>query len=265
MLEQIVLGTVQGITEWLPVSSKAILILIKINFFHEQGSLDEMIRAALFLHLGTFAAALIYLFSDVKRLTIGCLSFSRQSKADQNVIVFLVISTILSGALGFTLLKFANEITSHFSSTSKIITALIGFLLIGTGVLQLIARRNQGIKQLSDLKLKDGIILGLAQGLAGIPGLSRSGMTVSALLLLKFDDRVALRLSFLMSLPIVLAGNIILNFDKFRLTIESAVGLLFSFLFGIATIHLLLKIAERINFAYFMFFFGTLTILSILI
>jgi len=115
-----------------------------------------------------------------------------------------------------------------------------------------------------NLTWTDGIILGIAQGFAALPGLSRSGLTVSALLLRKFDNALSLRLSFLMSLPIVLAGNILLNFNELTWSKGTFWSLLFSFLFGLLTIHFLLKIAKKINFGLFVLFFGILTILSTL-
>ena len=95
-------------------------------------------------------------------------------------------------------------------------------------------------------KTGDGVLLGVAQGLAALPGLSRSGLTVSVLLLRKFDGATALKLSFLVSLPIVLFGNLFLNLNDFAFSAEALVGLFFSFLFGILTIDLLLKAAKKI-------------------
>ncbi|TGH65482.1 undecaprenyl-diphosphate phosphatase, partial [Escherichia coli] len=92
----------------------------------------------------------------------------------------------------------------------------------------------------------DGIFLGLMQGLAALPGFSRSGFTITALLFRKFNDTTALKLSFLMSLPIILLGNIILNYDEFKISIE-LVGLLTAFIVGIVSIHVLLALARKIN------------------
>jgi len=98
-----------------------------------------------------------------------------------------------------------------------------------------------------------------------LPGLCRSGFTVSALLLRLFDVQDALKLSFFMSLPIVLAGNIILNFNDLIFSNELIWGLIFSFIFGLLTIDLLLKIAKRINFGYFVLIFGLLLLGSVFV
>jgi undecaprenyl-diphosphatase len=99
--------------------------------------------------------------------------------------------------------------------------------------------------------------------LAVLPGLSRSGLTISALLLRKFDNASALKLSFLMSLPVVLGGNIVLNFKYFTFSTELLLGLIFSFIFGLLTISLLLKIARKVNFGWFVLIFGVVMIISI--
>jgi hypothetical protein len=112
-----------------------------------------------------------------------------------------------------------------------------------------------------DIKNKDGFILGLVQGFAVLPGLSRSGLTVAALLLSKFDEETSIRLSFLMSLPIVLAGNIALNFDYItEFNSDMLIGLLAAFIFGYLTIGVLLKLARKINFGWFVIIFGVLSV-----
>ncbi|VAW17354.1 Undecaprenyl-diphosphatase, partial [hydrothermal vent metagenome] len=115
----------------------------------------------------------------------------------------------------------------------------------------------------TDIKMIDSVTLGIVQGFAALPGLSRSGLTVASLLLRKFDEEQAIRLSFLMSIPIVLAGNILLNIKDFNPTLENLFGFFFSFVFGLATIHILLKVAKKVNFAYFVLLFGLLMIGSL--
>ena len=137
-------------------------------------------------------------------------------------------------------------------------------LLLTTGILQIKAKKKEE-KKMVDAGNKDGVLLGLVQSFASLPGLSRSGLTVSVLLLRKFRSEAALKLSFLMSLPIVLGGNIILNLDKFNFSLESFSGLLFSFVFGLLTIKLLLKTARKINFGWFVLFFGIIVIISIFV
>jgi undecaprenyl-diphosphatase len=137
-------------------------------------------------------------------------------------------------------------------------------MLFITSYLQLKVK-NSGYKEEKDLRYFDGIMIGVVQAFAALPGLSRSGLTVSALLMSKFNKQSALQLSFLLSLPIVLAGNIVLNLDKFSFDLSSLIALLASFIFGWLTIKYLLKLAQKINFAYFVLFFAILTLLAALI
>lgn len=264
MLEQIILGIIQGITEWLPISSSGMITLAKQSAFHSALTIEDLTKEVLFLHLGTFFAALIYFAKEIIALAKDLPRFKSASKDHQNTIQFLIISTLISGTIGFALIKALGEAEKHFELHGKFITLLVGLLLFITAYLELKASKD-GHKDYKDICLKDSIILGVAQGFSVLPGLSRSGLTVSMLLLRKFNKEIALKLSFLMSLPIVLAGNIILNIDKLNFSVDSLTGLAFSFLFGIITIHYLLALAKKINFGYFLILFGVLTVLSVFV
>jgi len=263
MWENIVLGTIQGITEWLPISSKSVIILVKEIIFKDPGGINitEIIKFALLLHLGTFLAALIYLRNDVILLTRSLLKYKSAAEETKKILWFLAVATLTSGLLVLfkTMLKL-DEITPL---TGQIATLAIGVLLLITGLLQ-VKSRGGGLRTSADLTLTDSLILGTMQGLAVIPGFSRSGFTVSALLLRKLNDHEALRLSFLMSLPAVLGGNIILNLSSFSFSPGILAGLGASFLFGILSIDVLLRIAKRVNFGYFVLWFGIITIISAL-
>ncbi|MDP8267064.1 MAG: undecaprenyl-diphosphate phosphatase [Candidatus Aceula meridiana] len=261
MIEAVITGIIQGITEWLPVSSEGVLALVKTNFFGSE-DVSGLFRQILFLHLGTFFAALVYLRSDVKAILKTLFRYKSSSEKNQKILIFLLVSTLISGVLGIILLKFFIFTYSNMESPAEILTLLVGILLVITAFLQL-RSKEKGLRDAKDLNLKDAIVLGIAQGFSALPGLSRSGLTVSFLLLKKFDKAVALRLSFLMSLPIVLAGNILLNFRNLdTLGLEDLVAFMFAFLAGILTIHGLFKLAEKINFGYFVLFFAAVVIFS---
>ena len=251
---QLILGIIQGITEWLPLSSSGMTTLAMTNIFGIT-DIGLIIHQALFLHLGTFFAALIYFRKEVKSI----LSFKKKTR---KVLNFLIISTIITSILGIIILKF---LINNLEMTGKTITFVVGFLLLITGGMQF-ASRKKGLRTEKEIKNSDGIVAGLAQGLAVLPGVSRSGITTSTLLLKKFNDTSALRLSFLMSLPIVLLGNIILNLPDFAkvFTSYSIIGLVTAFAFGILTIHLLMKLSKKINFAWFAIIFAILMMISVL-
>ncbi len=268
MFEQLILGAIQGIVEWLPVSSEGVIFLVNANFFYES-NIGSLIETALFLHLGTFLAALVYFRKRVWNLLRSLFKYKTASDENKKILKFLIIATIISGVIGYGLIVLVEESAEFLDVTSSFITLLVGLLLLITAVIQYRAQKNnsgnQKLKGFKDAKPGDGIFLGIVQSLATLPGLSRSGLTVSALLLRKFNDNIALELSFLLSLPIVLGGNIILNLDKFTASPEELAGLITSFVFGLLTIDLLLKLAKRINFAHFVLFFGILTIIAAII
>jgi undecaprenyl-diphosphatase len=262
MLEQFILGAIQGIAEWLPISSDGVIFLIKVKILQVPVDMQKIMYDILFLHLGTFFAALVYFWKEVKHLIFSAFSYKKSREEDRKTIWFIVLVTVISGVLGYLLLLWADQATDDISGATQIFVIVVGLLLALTGIIQLRAK-NGGQKDAKDLKTKDSLLLGLVQGLSVLPGLSRSGLTVSALLLTKFSKKSALKLSFILSLPIVLAGNIILNFDQFlHLGWDNLLGILSAFVFGLITIKLLLKLADKINFGYFVLVFSALTIIS---
>jgi undecaprenyl-diphosphatase len=249
MLKYILLGGVQGVAEWLPVSSSGLLVLAQTQLF-KQASLAGMIKIALFLHLGTLVAALIYFQKEISDLFKPKKSEFRE---------FLVISTLISGGLGYLLLQALTNFELKIELTGKIITALVGLFLVITGLLQLKTDGN-GDRDFNELNHFDAVVFGLAQGLAVLPGFSRSGLTVAVLLLRQVEKVTALKVSFIAGLPIIFAGNILLNIDKFSFNNSYLIGMLVAFVFGVLTIHGLLKFAKRVNLGYFVTAFGLVTI-----
>lgn len=262
MVESIVLGIVQGVAEWLPVSSEGMIFLVKTNFFGG-GSFGEMVKIALFLHLGTFAAAAVYFRRDLTRLTLHAFRAFRFQGESAPLFRFLVLSTVMSGGLGALLLYAFGKAVDSFEGTAPAVNLGIAALLLLTAAVQMV-RPAAGERRERDLGIADGMLLGIAQALAVLPGLSRSGLTVSALLLRRMEDKEALRVSFLMSLPIVLGGNILLNAGSIALTLPNAAALAASFASGYATIHILLKVAAKISFSAFLIFFAGLLAVSAL-
>lgn len=259
MIEGIILGVIQGVVEWLPVSSEGVLVLINTHFLGGE-SLVESVQLALFLHLGTFFAALVYFWSDVVDIFKTLFTYKKAEEEKKKLFNFLFISTLISGVLGLGLLKIIGTIEGGLESYSGVATGFVGVLLLVTGYL-LLLKKTDTYRESKDLNIKDSLILGITQGFASMPGLSRSGLTVSALLLRKINEREALRISFLMSLPIVLGGNIILNMNSLEITGGLIAGLIASFVVGLATIHVLLKVAKNINFGKWVIGFGVLMIM----
>lgn len=260
MNEAIILGAIQGIAEWLPVSSEGMVVLARTVFF-EPASFSELIAMALWLHVGTFFAALVYFWKDVVVLVKALFGFKRSTKETKLLLQFLIISTLISGGIGFVLLKALEGVMEKIGAQAFWIVMLVGVSLLVTGYLQL-ARKVIGSRESRDLSLGDAVVLGIVQGFAIVPGLSRSGLTVAALLLRRFKDVSALRLSFLMSMPVVLGANIVLQAGELFVTRESLIGLGVAFVLGLMTIHGLMIFARKVNVGLFVMLFGVLTIVS---
>lgn len=266
MFESLILGAIQGIAEWLPISSQGFLVLAKVHLFQSGLQLSSLVEYALFLHLGTFLAALIYFRKKVYHLIKALFKYKKTNKTKQKTLVFLIISSIISAIFGLSILKGIEQLEKNISLAGQGVTLLVGILLLITGLLQLFKKTKLQYRASGDLKISDGIFMGFIQSLSILPGFSRSGLTISALLLTRFKEKEALTLSFLMSLPAVLGANILLNSDKFLpLSLPHLIGLATSFIFGIITIHLFFKVAEKLNFGWFVLLFGTLTILAVLV
>lgn len=265
MFEGALLGIIQGLTEWIPISSDGMITLAEINIFGKT-DVASILQYALLLHLGTFFAALVYLRADVSRLLKTLWQYREAPREEKALLNFLIISTATSGVIGFGILMIFKTWAAHMEVSGKTLSAIVGFMLIATGVIHLVKRKKVATRTERELNIFDGVLLGLAQGIAALPGISRSGFTVTALLMRKFDDETALRISFLMSLPIVFAGNLALNAKELFVSFSAGtfVGILFAFLFGLATIHGLMILARKINFAWFALFFGVLTVIATL-
>ena len=259
--EQVVLGSIQGITEWLPISSEGMIILAKTHLFAQEADAATLVREAIFLHIGTLAATLIYFRKDIGSLVRASFVTRSPTGETRPMLRFLLVSTLVSGAIGLVLFQALDAAGDRLNVTGKVITVGIGSLLMGTG-LALLASKGKGLKEQGDLKNTDGVILGIAQGLSILPGVSRSGITVSSLLLRKFRDVHALRASFLMSVPAVLGANIGLNVRHMDFSAAQGIGLVLAFAFGILTIHLLMDLSRRINFGKFVLLFAILVVIS---
>ncbi|MAG44438.1 hypothetical protein CL633_00945 [bacterium] len=235
IINYILLGAIQGIFEWIPVSSEGIVALasnfLKLNI--------NPIDIGLFLHLGTLLSAIIYFRKDwIKIITFK----------DKKLLKFLLISTAISLILGFFIYKFLSAQVMLGSS----LLLITGLGLLGTAFFHKNKKRlNWDMRKLS-------IITGLLQGLSVIPGLSRSGSTIFGLSLGKFKPEKILKISYLMSVPVGLAGSGYIFLQNPSMSLQAWPGLVMSFLVGILGLHILLQIVQKINFAKFAFIFAFL-------
>ena len=241
MFDYIVLGILQGIFEWLPISSEGIVVLAGQIWPKEFNPID----VALFLHLGTVFAALVYFRKDWKEV------FTLKNK---NLVRFLVITTIISLGVGFLIYK----TISHVAIGPELLL-IMGFGLLFTAFFQ--KKRKNIALSFNQLAVVSGIL----QGLSVIPGLSRSGSTIFGLSLGEINPSKILKISYMMSVPVILASSIYLGFKNSFLIFEALPALIISFLVGLISLHFLIRFSQKVNFFMFAFGFGLLCFLGAII
>jgi undecaprenyl-diphosphatase len=198
--EAIVLGIVQGLTEFLPISSSGHLRIVPAFFGWE----DPGAAFTAVIQLGTMAAVLLYFRADLWRIAVAWVRSLRDREVrktlDARLGWYIILGTIPIAVIGLAL---KDPIENQFRTLE-----LIGASLIVFGLVMLAAEKvSRRDRDLRDITARDGLMIGLAQALALVPGVSRSGATISAGLLLNFDRTAAARYSFLLSVPaVVLSG-----------------------------------------------------------
>ncbi len=204
-LQQLIIAIVQGVTEFLPVSSSGHLILVPyITHFPDQG---PMIDVA--VHIGSLLAIIIYFFKDVMGLTRGGFATIGVGKAPEQRRLFLWILVGTIPAVAFGLFLKMNDYLESFRSTDLVAINLIVYgLLLGAA-----DRWGKQTKQYEDMSLRDAILVGLAQAFALIPGTSRSGVTMTMARFLGYSRVEAARFSFLLAIPAVAGAGTLAAFD----------------------------------------------------
>lgn len=247
MLDAIIWGLIQGLTEFLPVSSSGHLVLIPALF--DRPGPDLATNAM--LHLGTLGAVLAYYRSDIARMA----KFDRQAR---KLITLIVIGTIPAVALG---LLFEDRVEELISDPKK-----VAFMLIATGVVLLAATQLRiGDRQTEDIRPFDALVVGLSQAFALIPGISRSGMTISSGLARGMERVESARFAFLLGIPVI-AGAGLLKIAEVLAAGDAIpasvwVGVAVAGLSGYAAIAILLRLLTRVGLAPFGFYcvtFGTI-------
>lgn len=203
-LEIIVLAIIQGITEFLPISSSAHLILPSILF----GWKDQGLAFDVAVHVGSLLAVMVYFRADIARMLVAWFGhgFSSNQTSDSRLAWYVIIATVPAVIFGFTLKDYVED---YARSAAVIAATTIGFGLL----LWYADAKAQLVKKLADMRWGGAVIIGLAQALAIIPGTSRSGITMTAALMLGFDREAAARFSFLLSIPTILGAGLLATRD----------------------------------------------------
>lgn len=250
LLEQIiVLAVVQGITEFLPISSSGHLILIPaLTGWPDQGQFTDVM-----LHLGTLFAIFIYFWRDVWRLVQGTiLLFRGKVTPDGRLALYILLGTIPAILFGFTLKML------DVPDLERNIT-VVAWNTVAYGLLMLVADMvGRQVKTIDNVTLKDALVVGVAQALALIPGTSRSGVTMTAARFLGFDRPDSARFSFLLGIPATTAAIVLTIGDAVKngchITSDELLAAGLTFIAGILAIAFLMELLRRITFLPFVLY-----------
>jgi undecaprenyl-diphosphatase len=249
-IEAAIIGVIQGLLEWLPVSSEGNLTLFLVSVLGLDPS--ETLELAVFLHLGTGLAALLY----YRQESWSILSGATEKDRDMRLRLFMI--TGLTGAVGLPIYVYLNVSTA----VGEGLLALTGLALIATGLMQK-SKDVTGERDASSLSWPETLVLGVLQGVAIIPGLSRSGITTSAMLMRGLRSEEAFNLSFLMSIPASFAAGFgMMLIDGFQVTGDAVIAVVISAVVGYASISALIGYAKKTSFWKICVGLGTLALLT---
>ncbi|MFN4298842.1 MAG: undecaprenyl-diphosphate phosphatase [Thermaurantimonas sp.] len=262
LIDAIILGILQGLTEFLPVSSSGHLEIGKALLgLHMKG--EESLLFTVIVHFATAAATLVVYRRDVGKLINGLLQF--KNNEETQFAGLIILSMIPAGVIG---LLFEEQIEALFEG--KI--AFVGVMLIITGLLLFIADKSKATnKSITPL---NAFFIGVAQAIAILPGISRSGATISTSVILGIDREKAARFSFLMVIPVIF-GKIILDAGEMIQEVSAVenptqvpfsvllAGFATSFLVGIFACNLMISMVKRAQLKYFSFYCFVVGFISI--
>ena len=257
-IDAIILGVIQGLTEFLPVSSSGHLEITRELLDTNQLPSDNLLMTSV-LHFATALSTILVFRKDIYDLIKGL--FDKENKTSKSYVIKILIAIVPAGLVGFLL---SDEIEFLFSGNM----ILVGIMLIITGTILFLTK----ILKTKNFKISSvhALIIGLSQAFAVIPGISRSGATICTSLFLGNNKSEAAKFSFLIVIPVifgailkdVLSGDIFDNEIKISILI---IGFISSFLTGVLACKLMLKIVANNNLIYFSFYCFVLGIISIFI
>ena len=247
-MKYLLLGAIQGLTEFLPVSSSGHLVL-----FQSLLDLPHSIAFDVVVHLATALAVAVYFWRDIIDLFVS----------KRKMLWLLLLGTVFTGILG---LGFKDFFESLFSSVLA-----VGFFLILTGVIIVLAEWwGKGRRGLREMNVWDAVLIGLAQGCAIAPGLSRSGTTISSSLARNLDRNLAARFSFLLSIPAIAGAGLVQSKEIIKAgTVGIGIwplilGFVAAFISGWIAIKIFMNIIQRTSiriFAYYCFGVGAVVLI----
>lgn len=258
--QALILGIIQGITEFLPISSSGHLILIPEIFGWELQDLSFDIV----VHLGTLVAVIVVLRKDIKKLLRAFLS--RESTPERSVAWMIIVATIPVLVVGY----FAQDFIGTVLRNPTVVVVSLIVWAVGLAIADMVARKLSETNKLKKMKWWQAIVIGLAQVIALIPGTSRSGITITAGLFAGLDRRTAARWSFLLSIPAIGAAGAksLLDLTSSPATLEFVplfVGFLAAMISGALAIKFLLELIARTSYMIFAWYRLVLAAIAIVI
>lgn len=245
--QSIILGIIQGLTEFLPVSSSA-----HLNIFPWLLKWQEIPESFdLALHAGTLLAILVYFIKDwLALISGGCkLVFKKQKSFEGKMFWYIVAATIPAGVLGLVLEKGVELITKGNLNTEMIIIS-VALIVMGV-ILYVTDKKAKSTISYTDAGFKRTFFVGVSQAVAAaLPGTSRSGITMTVARAFGIERTAAAKLSFMLSAPIV-AAAVLLSISQFEFTLPFIIGVLASFLSGILVIKFLMGFLSKGSFKVF--------------
>ena len=241
IIEAITLGIVQGLTELLPVSSSAHLYLLS-EFFFDWKISDSFDIA---LYFGTLLAICIFFFKDWINLIKGGFNkvFKKEDSTEGRIFWYIVVATIPTGIIGII---FEHYLESYLTQPLIVATALIVMGIL----LYVVDKKSKSEVSYENMTFKQAFLIGISQVLAFIPGVSRSGATITVGRALKVDRESVAKYTFLLSTPIIFAATVLKIFD-FQFSIAFFAGVISSFLVGLAVIKFLMEFIKKRSFKVF--------------
>ncbi len=246
LIQVLILAIIQGITEWLPISSSGHLVVVQEYF-----ALEPPVVFDVMLHFGTLLVVLIAFWKDIAKVlkAVAHLDFASE---DGRLAVFIVVGNIPTALIGFVLRDFFKSLFYN--------PLAVGIALLGTGSVLYVSKYAGNSKKMRYL---DAFLIGIAQGIAIIPGISRSGITIATGLLSKLKKETVFKFSFLLSIPAVIGAMIVESGNLFLGEINGltmVLGVMVSMIVGYVALKFLqrLLLKERFYmFAYYCWLLGT--------
>lgn len=242
-MQVIILAIVQGLTEFLPISSSGHLVLVPVFF----GWTDQGLAFDVAVHFGSLIAVILFFRKDILALLHGSVQVlgGNVVTTEARMALGIALGTIPAALAG---LMFVDWIEANLRSAAVIVVTLSGYAILMI-LADRLGRRNRNI---SDIRIKDAMLIGVAQALALVPGTSRSGVTITAAMALGFERQDAARFSFLLAVPVILLASVysLIGLLRTEATVpweQLAIGVVVSAIVAYLSIEFFMRFVSRIG------------------